>query len=856
MKVKKMVKRLFAVGAGVAMLGATAMGAMAASDLKDYPSQFVTDGSFNGLFVVGENAKAIDNLAVVDIATSMKVASGSGSSTSVSGDAWMVGTSAKKLEMSNTNSTPVGEQLYDIETFIGKDELGALASKTYSTTGSSSTYQQYLYFDTTNTATNEIITYVENDNSVTADFFYVKNGVNIAEYVVEFSSAPESTIQDTAGAASTTGAVLDDFENTKLSMLGMEYDIVLARRTAAIPEDSIKLTLMGGATRGSLLEGDSSSLSLDGKTYDVTLSYVDSTYVKFVVNGEQSDKLQVGDTFKLADGNEIGVSESLYQSYAGGVHSADFFLGASKLELADADITNTNSDTTLKVGTETISGADVIIEGTDNNATFTLSKIRVNMTAQDDYYVAAGKKLSDAIVEQGDDKELVFSNNWDIEYMGLTEETTHDIKLSSSTDRKYDLQWYDGDGNLVKMPFLYATNTTHVQLSEDATDKAVVLNEGVNISKDDYFVLQGGSASSGTGKGYALQYKGSDKSTATSPKIKFKNLGSGETLEYALTTDTSVDVATIKLGGYSFGVDTDTVKTAADFDIRVTLTSGTGTPSASSEVDIYDFYGAQLDFGGSVHHNASEGTTGTLLSGDVTNITSVVLTITTPNTNDYDDQAPPILALTADATTGNEVQVSTFNIDGATQGLLTPEGEENIAYGYTTMGGKLTYTSPSSSPNEFTYSYPENQILPQVYVTSGATASAKTGGNLVAVTIVDATKLDSEVSTVDAQNLIAVGGPCANSVSAKLLGNPADCTEGFSAGKARIKLFEQANGKVAMLVAGYSGADTRLAGKVIAHRSSELSGMEVEVEGTTYTDATIGAPKAVVVAAPAVETTE
>ncbi|MEK6900653.1 MAG: hypothetical protein AABX05_06005, partial [Nanoarchaeota archaeon] len=111
-----------------------------------------------------------------------------------------------------------------------------------------------------------------------------------------------------------------------------------------------------------------------------------------------------------------------------------------------------------------------------------------------------------------------------------------------------------------------------------------------------------------------------------------------------------------------------------------------------------------------------------------------------------------------------------------------------------------------------------------------------------AVTFVDATNLDSEVADVKAQNLVVVGGPCVNTVAAELLGSPADCTEGFTPGKARVKLFEHANGNLAMLVAGYSGADTRLAGKVVANRASELMGKEVVVEGTTYADATISAP--------------
>src|SRR3989338_4302841 len=102
MKIKRMVKRLFAVGAGATMLGATAMGALAA-DLSSYPDMFVSDGTFNGFFVVGENAAAVDNLAMTDIAASMKYRAPVKTSTvTVEGDAWLAGTSSKKLEMANS----------------------------------------------------------------------------------------------------------------------------------------------------------------------------------------------------------------------------------------------------------------------------------------------------------------------------------------------------------------------------------------------------------------------------------------------------------------------------------------------------------------------------------------------------------------------------------------------------------------------------------------------------------------------------------------------------------------------------------------------------------------------------------
>jgi hypothetical protein len=112
-------------------------------------------------------------------------------------------------------------------------------------------------------------------------------------------------------------------------------------------------------------------------------------------------------------------------------------------------------------------------------------------------------------------------------------------------------------------------------------------------------------------------------------------------------------------------------------------------------------------------------------------------------------------------------------------------------------------------------------------------------------TLSDAAKLDSEISDIYAQNLIVVGNSCINTVAAKLSGNPIDCTTGFSPGKAKVKLFKSLNyaGEwyYAMLVAGYSGADTRLAAKVVANKPELLTGMEVEIEGITWTDAEVNA---------------
>ncbi len=107
-----------------------------------------------------------------------------------------------------------------------------------------------------------------------------------------------------------------------------------------------------------------------------------------------------------------------------------------------------------------------------------------------------------------------------------------------------------------------------------------------------------------------------------------------------------------------------------------------------------------------------------------------------------------------------------------------------------------------------------------------------------------ANKLDSEVSGVSEgsipKNMITIGGPCANQVTAALMGNPEDCAEGFEEGMALLKLVED-NNNVALIVAGGVGEDTRIASTVLKEYESyedKLVGKEIEL--TTVNEADIG----------------
>ena len=97
---------------------------------------------------------------------------------------------------------------------------------------------------------------------------------------------------------------------------------------------------------------------------------------------------------------------------------------------------------------------------------------------------------------------------------------------------------------------------------------------------------------------------------------------------------------------------------------------------------------------------------------------------------------------------------------------------------------------------------------------------------------VGVTKLASEVKNIRNQNIILVGGPCANTATASLLGNPKECTMGFEPGVGRIEFYET-SGNVAMIVAGYTKEDTRNAAQVVAnyaHFRDDLKGRAAEVK--------------------------
>ncbi|KKK55282.1 hypothetical protein LCGC14_3076110, partial [marine sediment metagenome] len=128
------------------------------------------------------------------------------------------------------------------------------------------------------------------------------------------------------------------------------------------------------------------SVSVDSKTYSVSLEFIASGQVKFNVNGEVTNTLNRGETFRLADDAYIGVREINTQDYQGGIKTVEFSIGSGKLELThSADI---------KLNDDTLQGVKAyLIKGTYTDAVAKINKIVIEWKTDEEEFLTPESEL-------------------------------------------------------------------------------------------------------------------------------------------------------------------------------------------------------------------------------------------------------------------------------------------------------------------------------------------------------------------------------------------------------------------------------------------------------------------------------
>jgi len=320
-----------------------------------------------------------------------------------------------------------------------------------------------------------MVNYTEDDSDMVGDFFQIQSGNVIARYVMDFTTNLESDITPTG--------VLDDIEGEIISIIGKDYTITSATNDS---DGDVTMVLMSGANQGTIQNGE--EITIGGYTVSAIVS--GSNAVLFTINGQTIDTMSEGEMEPIPGTNEyIAVTNIIYEGFQGGVKQATFFIGADKIEL----INNTN----MKVNGESVD-ARVQISMYESGSVISITEISVNMTADDDVYVPVNGKLSEVIEADGDDPEVLLTQNWDIEFKGYEQGAEETIKLVfSEGDTQLDLTFENYLGSEVVLPLFY-TNNSGI-FGGDSADKELHLvanYSGKNITKNDYFILNTGDPTS------------------------------------------------------------------------------------------------------------------------------------------------------------------------------------------------------------------------------------------------------------------------------------------------------------------------------------------------------------------------
>jgi hypothetical protein len=189
-------------------------------------------------------------------------------------------------------------------------------------------------------------------------------------------------------------------------------------------------------------------------------------------------------------------------------------------------------------------------------------------------------------------------------------------------------------------------------------------------------------------------------------------------------------------------------------------------------------------------------------------------------------------------TTQSQADVDELKINGVSRG--TVENDYRTQYGYIVRDPKSNGDS-----DKLDIAVPSEQIQATIIVEGPQASVTGVSGSSVkkAVPIVDnIARLDTEVtdSVKQTKNLILVGGPCVNSLTAQALGltyPTCGAASTIPQGAAMIKLVNNAfsQGLTALVVAGWDAENTRAACTVLQQFSNyvDLTGTGVEVDGTT-----------------------
>ena len=817
-------KKIASALASTAMIGSTIALAAATS----FPAPFA-DGSASDVAVIyGASGAVTDIAAATDIASSISsnlaTTSSTSTSTTCEGDCVILSKSSDNINLADTWAVFTGS--------VDDDDLTTLLADGTYTAGDNDDfdYEQKITLGSPTLShfrDSDYESLVGLDDKTPTIGFKISSNTWIMNYTLDFTQDAESDYVS-------GGTDMDDIEGSDLPLLGNSYYVSDLKNVTG-PTFFGKMTLLDSANSATVREGEPVTVTVDGVTYEVSITFIDDDEVRFNVNGETvpaSGKLQAGQSAKIADGAYIGVRSVDKLVVSDSIGSSSFSIGSGKLEIT--------SGSDIKLNDETIQGVKgyVYRASSPTIGTQKIDKIVIEWKTDEEEFISP-------------ETELVMPGFEVIKFSMADfirpEEEKITIEKDGDTSIKLDVPIKDGE---VSLNILYTDSTGNFT--------------GIGKASDDRL------ATSGNGTLH-FQEKDSDGNDYHSYFVASYNItqeAESYLLRALITTNTDAVRNETTIQKKVNGAWVDICENKVDSDTcdigdvsltigRIQYTSG-GTETVELRAGSNTHFNTIFTNGGLAIYLPYEGANSSTALGLI-NLTGRA---TNPTTTGHDDNSwylymdgedkdDNLLSGTGFSFTLNDnsdknLQVQHVNTTGGNAAGEGSGGENGLEIGDTSTYEAyvkddvapriLHYTKPDEDWAEVYYPTGDSESYAEVRLSS-SDVSFTTTSSIVPIT-------DAEASSASGKNIIVVGGTCINSVAASLLGVPTGtCGADFTAatkvgaGEYLIQSFPRTGDKVATLVAGYNAGDTTNAATALTTQTVDTTAGK-KYTGTTSTSIT------------------
>lgn len=788
--------------------GVMAVSGIGFAAAASYPSPFVASGSANVAIVYGTGT-GVSSLDIIqagnvqsNLQSHMGAASGGTTGGTSGGDSVKIEKSSTKFQLGKGITDIIGTAITDDSPGSGLPSL--LADGEYvDSDNDENTYTQKI--DMVN-ATLEM--FDDDDYKANTPIIGIRyaSGDGVLNYTLDFTDTPEWA----------------DLDSTNIEIMGKSYFILSHTVNTTI-------NLLDAAQTTTLSEGESTTLTIDGTDYEVSIAFISGTgtsaQVKLIVNGEQTDGL--GDssgssypqTWKLSTGAYIGVKSISVQDYAGGIKMVDFSIGSGKLVIKDA--------TDIQINDNTISDLKAWFTTTTDSK---IDKIVIEWKAEDELFLTPD---SEVLMPGFEAVKLSFA--------GMIYPAEEDIRVRGGSTTYITLEDFPLKDSVEDINILYGDSLNFTGIGKDAThilrtDPSTTLTYYKDT--DDWFLASyndGANAES-----YLLRATSfglvTGSTTANQTTIQYRKNGAWVDLKTDAKVNDVVSIGNIEL-------TVDAIYRSPMNELNVT--------ASGASMDFRRLYSKEgmqvyLPWPGDDVSEPGEINV-TMHAADDYSQATFNLVFSEQDKNGNIGAGENMTAVLGwNSATTKEAYVSDIVGENYTFAENGDNTKNWISYIHSELATKVIWDK-SGDQYEATLTYHGDEVYGEVYVTAPeTTVTGGTSGTTDSATQLGSVLVkDSEVSSVSSKNLIIIGGSCINSAAATALGVSthtcgADFTTatGVGSGQFLIKGVSGAysTGKIALVVAGYEAADTVNAATYLTTQTVDTS---KEYKGTSSTSATL-----------------